>query len=278
MKKYINYSNKKIVLYAYLSVLTFIVSMYGFNKDIGYLFGYILILILPILIIISNTKEIYTTDDDKIARKALGLKIIHWVNIREVLISDWYITITSNTGINFKILKKKDCHDLFETIKQDIICHVGNDVIEYHEPVNEESMKREGGLRALYANFVVQSFMPVGAYFQIVELLKSTTLINTLYQSVYLAQILVISILAIYIWILFRRNNFKTVKFIRIYALSQIAFVVIIRSINIIGQLDILSLSIIISSVSSLGYSILMSLIILEYVNTSERVKHYFVK
>ncbi len=291
MKEYINKSNQKIVWFAWAifasSFLPFISSIYYMIQaskfSAGTLFSEIIYQLILLLIILSNRKEKYTFFDDGMLVKRLTSKEVYWERLSEVFISDWYIKITDKKNNMLKILKKVSQEDAFKNITKEIKAHVNSDIVHYDNEEGINDGKNEGGLKLIFAHICLIVLLGISRlYTNTVKLITDFNI--DLFFFIYIASAFVtvfVAIQGVKIILNFGKRKAEIIIKIKKYLWLGIGMLILIYLNNFVSTYAVSNLPLlsqILNIISSIIYGTLQFAIALEYLATSERVKHYFVK
>lgn len=281
MKKHINKSNKRIVIFAFLAVIFSCLSGLFAGNNV---FTISFLAIGAIVIILYNTQDAYIFDKDKVTMtKIMDRKVLKWQNINKVLISDWYVKFKLTNNKVYTILKKNNEEDIFEKIKQDVVSKCDENKIEYHKSSNKEGIKCKGALKAIFIYKIIiiitySILILVYGILSLSYLLKLNLNIQLIAFVLTFCAILVALILNAKVLKGFRRKSKKTIKVLKYFQLSiLLTLVLIVISSYLLDGVMPMYMDIL-SNISSIAYAVFISIILIEYLNTSERVKHYFVK
>ncbi len=291
MKKYINKSNQKIVLYAwgifasfFIAIIASVYNMINASQfSVISIFNVAIIQLILLLVIISNSKERYTFYEDGMLVKRISSKEVYWEKLSEVFISDWYIKIVDKKYNTLKILKKVSQEAVFENIKKEIMSNDGPFKIVKVSSEDSENGKTEGGLRVLFI-YIASSvlFGIVGFFSTVVNLFSNFQVDVSFFINIAIIIVSVfVAVLSIKVLLNIGKRKADIIPEIKKYLKFQLAFLSLMNLGRFFTNYTASSLPIIIQLINlldSLTYGILLIAITFEYLNTSERVKHYFVK
>lgn len=291
MKKYTFYTNKKIVGLFLISqiisiILTSNLALFSKYTSVSVIYS-IIVGLIYISIFLHQTAVILSTDNNCLQKGFIFKKNIYWNSITRLRAKEQYLTIFEGTKtciINLNILKvtpekyKSFFNDIKENISDDVeIDSRSSELLsgaKITTSIDYPIFKLGGWLMYIYVmiclSLVSNVLMIPGCLFGLFNGVN-----DMVYAIRFFASIITI-IMTVVTLIPFSRRKHSAIKLIKIYYLVTVFTTIIMKLANHIEKNNDIT-HIVLSLLGSLIYTVLMALMITEYLNTSVRVKNTLV-
>ncbi len=271
MKEYKFYNAKSVISYALISSVI-VVASFIFNYTI-----IALAFLVAAIIFINKAKcTTYNVYDNRIEVVGFNRKEYLWTEFSDVLIGNWFIRIKTKTNKTVHIIDTNSDDVEFIKLMDQIIIHTNSDVLKYEDKENPTNLGINGSIGLLLFHLISNGIVYISTPLtQVAMIILGSSLWLSIIIVIFAIALLVLTIV---LTIKYIKQQVSAIKLIKISKVLGFGFLILTSVSSFIFNPSSLTFKMIFMSSASVIGNFFSIFLVFEYLKTSNRAKHYFVK